>query len=191
MTLVDAAATGSLKEFKGFYKRGTANMYFDTGESLLLLVVTDTDPVQRVEKANFLLDRGADASYCDPRDGMNVLHILAARYAGRDPISRGELDLLRRVLDAGADINQRTRGGSPLMVVAESAIRSVSEDRLVPVYEIFFARDGIDLFTHGKRPRSSVYMLVSSLKSHLPLFWGFVERYVVEHGLVVPEDQVV
>ena len=187
-TLIGSAMSGTLDEFKAFYAPGTANTAGGATGSLLSEALGDNDPARRAEKALFLLDDGADAGWRDDRLGYNLLHILLGHFRGNTPRTDGDLAVLRRLLDAGADVNAiDKKRGTPLHQLISTSI-GYSEDSLDPVYDLLFGRSNLDLFGVSAREHS-VYGLAHNMRDRLPNLWRYVERYVQDHGLVVPESE--
>ena len=131
-------------------------------------------PEDRVAIASLLLDHGSDPSVVIDDDNINVLHVL---FFGsfREHNFRAEANVLKRLLDGGADINLRSpRFGLPLEALDSMA---ASDEHLKPFYEVVFARPDIDMsiivnkvtgFSLGEK-------LVRSPRDDLP---GLVREYM-------------
>lgn len=101
---------------------------------------SNPDPLARVELANWMLDKGADANQTVGRDETNALHVL---FSQRTLDPQLEAPLVQRLLAAGADINAHSsRSGTPLQVLQENT--GLGDTELAPLYDVIFAHPGID-----------------------------------------------
>lgn len=122
-----------------------------TQETTLGGALGNTDPTARYAIANRLLDEGADAAFVTAA-GHNALHILLGE---RDQSFPELAALLQRLLDGGADVNLAApKFGTPLQMLADY-IRT-PEAKLEPVYNVFFARDELDLVKIGAYRQSTL-----------------------------------
>ena len=131
------ATEGTLEEFDAVYDAALCNHTFDDDKSqtLLMLVLRHREPAIRVVLAQRLLDDGADV-----RKGI-PLHVMGRAY---DHDFEGEPPMLARMLDVGADVNLVVpRDGTPLEAFAQTF--KFTDDQLAPFYDVFFARDDLDL----------------------------------------------
>ena len=120
------------------------------GHTALDGAVANRDPETRFRTATWLLDHGADPNAGTNRDDT-VLHILFDRKR-HDPVRDAEL--LRRLLDAGADINKSIpKYGRPLAYLMENKDARFESDR--PFFEIMFSRPDLDLIARSKRTGES------------------------------------
>jgi len=175
-SLVAAAMAGTLDDLQRLYTPGTANRLMFNGASLLSFAIADHNPVQRGEKARFLLDEGADATWRSIRYGYNLVHVLFGSMRGNAPIPGSDLVLLVRLLEAGANPNdQDVQDGTPLQDLAARAI-TYSERSLEPVYQVMFSRDGLDLF-QCRAFNHTLFELAFDYQELLPVLWGFTESY--------------
>src|SRR5690349_2352237 len=117
VTAVGAAMQGTAEEFRAAYQPGTANEALDpAGRTLLHVALGNNDPASRVAIAEALLDDGADATTLSGAERYTVLHILFGRLTHDFEL---EAPLLKRLLDAGADVNAVAADvGTPLQTLA-------------------------------------------------------------------------
>jgi len=189
VTLADAAIDGTLEEFKQLYATDKSRESGFWKTLLLRDAIGDNDPESRTAKANFLLDDGADATWHEAYNGgRNLLHIFLSTIAGRSAVLPADIALLRRLLDAGADINGISpKSGTPLQLLYQRSV-SYSDEVIVPLFDVIFARDDFDLFVVGAFKKST-YQVVGMSRDSVPIMWGYIERYIHDHGIVVPENQ--
>jgi len=179
--------SGTLDELKSLYRPGKENTADVTEHSLLADAIGDNDPARRCAKANFLLDDGADPTWRHPYYGFGLLHILFGKARKVAPITDGDVALMGRLLEGGADPNAiDRRTGTALQALLEQALL-FSEASVEGCYDILFQRDGLDLFDHVSRTHT-LYGLAHRERSLVPNFWEHTERYIQTHHLVVPSD---
>lgn len=137
------AKRDTFEEFLAGYDREVAMSYEDSrGGSALMGAMANRDPSNRVAIANLLLDDGADPSFVAPGDKVNVLHLIFDGFAEEHDFER-EAVLLQRLLEGGADINQRSpRFSVPLECLASMPC---SDSELAPFYEVVFSWPHIDM----------------------------------------------
>ena len=187
MTLVGTARSGSLEEFLEYYQPGDVNRRFSGGETLIAHAMSNKDAVNRAAIANFLLDGVADPTWRDRGTGGNVLHTLFGRY--RNNAQEVDLALLRRLLAGGVDVNEvNKRWGTPLQTLMEQAAQWGEDNAVHGYLPIMFARDDLDLFTIGQFKRPT-YRTSWNFREVAPVQWGMVQKYVADHGLLVPESE--
>lgn len=110
--------------------------------ALLVSATGNRVPRERVAIVNRLLGDGADASVIKGRDRVNAIHVLFGHWAS-DLDFALEADMLARLLDSGADINQCSpRFGYPMEALAAMA---APDSEIVPFYDVIFSRDALDL----------------------------------------------
>ena len=108
-------------------------------DDLLFTSLGRRDVSDRIKLANYFLDKGADPSYVDRYDRANCLHVL---FKAWENDYECEAPLLQRLLDGGADINQRAgRFGYPLELVR---MMLPNETDINHFYDVIFAHPGID-----------------------------------------------
>ncbi len=139
VSVAGAAKACSYADFLKEYSPDDATRLFAGNRSLLFQSVANPDIEARVAITDRLLDDGADASIVS--NGMNVLHVL---FGTRRHDTKVEEPMLRRLIDAGADINQVSkRSGPPLAVLIEHGPSPEAER--VPFYDVIFAQPNLDL----------------------------------------------
>ncbi len=117
---------------------GRANSLY-TLDELLFTSLGRQNVSDRIKLANYFLDKGADPSYVDSYNRANCLHVLFKRW---EYDYEREAPLLQRLLDGGADINQRSRRtGYPLELVT---MMLPNETDINHFYDVIFAHPGID-----------------------------------------------
>ncbi|MDR1710493.1 MAG: hypothetical protein LBR58_01315 [Propionibacteriaceae bacterium] len=142
--------------------------------------VTNKDIASRVATSNWLLDQGADAAH-KRDDGCTVLHVFLA-VRNRDP--QAEAPLLRRLIEGGADINQRfSHKGKPLEALW--AVYNFTDEYLAPFYDEFFRRPDLDLLDPGTIGANDLDR-VRKLLPHRQALLERMEQYLRDHGLVEP-----
>lgn len=192
MTIMGAALTGDLSEFKSFYERGMAESWrASNGDTLLTIALGNKN---RIQICNFLLDEGADASVTLPPEGTNCLHILLGRVPDKNIRMPGvpeknaaDLALLHRLLDGGAEINAvDTEVGTPIQYFTEGTMKLPSEEVATPFYDLLFSREDLDLMKIGAFGRSTYWSIWSaSFRSTVML--ECAQRCLRERGLPVPD----
>ena len=101
------------------------------------LINRDADARFRI--SSDMLDKGADP--CAVEEGQNTLSLLLG---GHDRLSDGDCELVKRLVDGGADVNFReSRGSLPLRLAI--VIRTDDDERRRPVYEALFGAEALDL----------------------------------------------
>lgn len=121
----------------------------------------------------------------DRRDGTNLLHILLTHV--RSTFTDTDMALLHRLLDGGADVNASAkRFGTPLQLVNQHA--SQGEGNVLALYDVFFARPDLDLFSPG-RYGFSTYDSAWKGREYFPILWQRVQQYIADHGLQVPDSE--
>ncbi len=137
-----SAKSGSYEDFLALYD-GDAHAVSSTGLTLLHRALGNRHLDARIAISNRLLDDGADAGAVVAPEGYSTLHILFS-HTSHD--FAGEVWLLERLLEGGADVNANAaRWGTPLQTLA--GLHKYSDEELAPFYDVFFARDDLDLLT--------------------------------------------
>jgi uncharacterized protein len=171
-----AASRGSFEEFMAAYDPADKNLDF-SGTSLLGLALGNGDPAARAAIATRLLDDGAD-----PAKHGDELHVLLGASAhDRDT----EPALLKRMLDAGADVNRVVpRFGTPLETLAD--VFKFSDDTLAPFYDVFFERPDLDLLQQGNFDKS-VYANIKQISAKRAGLLARADAYLTARGIPIPE----
>lgn len=94
------AGSGTAADFRAAF---TAT---DDATDLLIPALTNPNAAERAKIAMFLLDQGADVN--GDSEGRSPMHVL---FAQQKHSFKQEAPLVERMLEAGADINQRERRG--------------------------------------------------------------------------------
>lgn len=106
---------------------------------MLLGGLINRDADARFRISSDMLDKGADP--CAVEEGQNTLSLLLG---GHDRLSEGDCELVKRLVDGGADVNFReSRGSLPLRLAI--VIRTDDDERRRPVYEALFGAEALDL----------------------------------------------
>ena len=157
---------------------GRANSLM-TLDELLMGSLGRNDVSDRIKLANYFLDKGADPSYVENGDGVNCLHVLLGRW---EHDYEREAPLLGRLLDEGANINQRGgKFGYPMQMVRY--LSSLGGDRNF-FYDELFSRSGIDFGVVINRHSGAI--LADMYLGLPPAMAGLQKRaedYIAQHGL--------
>lgn len=106
---------------------------------MLLGGLINRDADARFRISSDMLDKGADP--CAVEEGQNTLSLLLG---GHDHLSEGDCELVKRLVDGGADVNFRNGQGALVLRLAVEIDAEDDEDRR-PVYEALFGVDELDL----------------------------------------------
>jgi hypothetical protein len=123
-----------------------------SGWTLLHLVLDNPDVDARLRVAHRLLDDGADPALATP-EGLTPAHILLRRHGERDFVR--EAALLRRLLDAGADVNAVAGNGVGTPLNCLAGMSNYEETSRMPVYDVLLAHPGLDPLTKVGRSRTA------------------------------------
>lgn len=169
-----ALTRGTPEDFEKVYDPAWVGYEFEH-DTLLSLALTNDDPASRIAIANRLLDDGADVHSATP------LH----RFLGRNVHGfTAEAPLLKRLLDAGADVNAVVaKFGTPLETLA--AKFKFSDVVLTPFYDVLLARPDLDLLQPGLSGRPVLVNLRkwSARRSELVIR---AEQTLTDRGIAVP-----
>lgn len=128
------AKKGTIDEFREVF-----NAEEHDATDMLMAALTNRDPEARASICNDTLDQGADAGAED--EDQNTLTVLLGRHRH---LGEGDGDLVKRLVDGGADVNYRARlGYLPLRLAVE--IRADDDEKRRPVYEALFGAKELDL----------------------------------------------
>lgn len=133
------ASEQTYEEFLSWYDPKTTP-YWRVGDSTALSgAVANPSVENRIAIANRLLDDGAVATIVLKSNQTNLLHHL---FEQREHDWVREARLVQRLIDGGADINQRSpKFGPPLKTLYEEARGDAA---LGPLYDIIFALPNLD-----------------------------------------------
>ncbi len=148
-------------------------------DELLVSSLMRRDVSDRIKLANYFLDRGADPSYTDRYERFNCLHILFERWE-RD--YEREAHVLQRLLDGGANINQRSRRtGYPLELVR---MLLPNETDINHFYDVIFAHPGIDFSVVINRVSGATLAdLYLDLPPSMARVTARAKEYIAQRGL--------
>lgn len=176
MSLIGAAAGGSVNEFLAEYDASHATDRTSTGSTLLLEALGNTDPEARLAIANRLLDDGADASATQP-SGVNALHIL---FGARSHDFDREAVLAQRLIDGGANVNgTAAKFGTPLQTLARNF--AYSDDDYAPLYDVLFSQPDLDL-TSPQGKRKSALEALQLMAAQRPLLVERAKQYLARQS---------
>jgi len=169
------AKRGTVEEFRTLYRPADATDS-DLGPGLLFDALAQKVPANRPIIAGMLLDDGADAGWEQP-GGVTTLHVLLGQnkhdFAAETP-------LLRRLLDAGADLNRvSSRHGTPLETIGK--VFKFSEPEIAPFLDEIFDRDDLDLIKVSADGRTVLDNI--RLYPRRPDLVARAEAYVKERGI--------
>lgn len=176
--LYNVLRTGTLDQLDAVYT--STNVHYDgfSEQTLLELVLGNKNLRGRVEIAHRLLDDGADVRAGKP------LHVLVDQ---NEHDFETEAILLKRMLDAGADVNQISpKAGTPLETAA--AKFKFSDRDLTPFYDVLLARPDIDFLTESLNGRTVIARLRKWYAKRAGLVER-VERTMTERGVPLPEPE--
>lgn len=123
-----------------------------SGWTLLHIVLDNPDVDARLRVAHQLLDDGADPAAATP-EGLTSAHILLRPHGERDFVR--EAALLRRLFDAGADVNAVARKGvgTPLNCLARMS--NYEEASRAPLYDVLLTHPDLDPLTKIGRSKTA------------------------------------
>ena len=128
-----------IKKYNDFtlnYKVGDERKLYN-GKSLLFYSLANNDADSRYSISSFLLDKGIDVSGLN-EENENVLHVLLSR---TDHNLKQTIELCKRLIDGGANINQIDKKGLvPLQYIINL---KYTDEELEPLYEIWFAKNNV------------------------------------------------
>ena len=106
---------------------------------MLMAGLTNDDPEARFRISSDMLDKGADP--CAVEEGPSALTLLLG---GHSHLGEHDGELVKRLVDGGADVNFReSRGSLPLRLAI--VIRTDDDEKRRPVYEALFGAEALDL----------------------------------------------
>lgn len=116
---------------------------FDTENNdatdMLMAALTNDDPEARFRISSDMLDKGADP--CAVEEGQNTLSLLLG---GNSHLGERDGELVKRLVDGGADVNFReSRGSLPLRLAI--VIRADDDEKRRPIYEALLGSEVLDL----------------------------------------------
>ena len=158
--------------------KGRANSLY-TLDELLFSSLGRRDVSDRIKLANYFLDQGADPSYVDKYNRANCLHVFFQCWE-RD--YEREAHVLQRLLDGGADINQRSRRtGYPLELVR---MLPPNDGEINHFYDVIFAHPGIDFSVVINRVSGATLAdQYLGLPPALSEATARAKEYIAQHGL--------
>lgn len=169
-----ALTHGTYEDFEKVYDQAWVGYEFEH-DTLLSLALSNDDSASRIAIVNRLLDDGADARAAAP------LH----RFLGRNVHDfDAEAPLLKRLLDAGADVNEvLPKFGTPLETLAAKFM--FSDVVLTPFYDVLLARADLDLLQPGMSGRPVLVNLRkwSAKRGELVIR---AEQTLTDRGIPVP-----
>lgn len=158
----------------------------EKGRTALFGALGNPSVTDRVKIANALLDAGVDATTISKDGHVNVFHVLFSGYNHDDKL---ELPLVKRLVEAGADINCAARKfGTPAQMFLKGS--TVKESNYAQVFDYWFTLDGLDLFKKNKAGYST-YRTFTNAANSSPVFAELKERidqYIHDRDLTIPED---
>jgi hypothetical protein len=156
MDIVDEARRRSLAAFLEIYDPAQLKADGKAGRALLE-AIANLDPVARVGIATQLLDDGAHARET-LSDGVNPLHVMFGQSMLAPEM---EAPLLRRLIDAGADVNAVAKKfGTPLDLLISRF--KYDDEALAPYYDVLFSYDDLDVLKVGAFKKSAYELVANS-----------------------------
>ena len=175
-----ALTRGTLADLEKVYEPAWVGYQFEH-DTLLTLALANDDPPSRIAIANRLLDDGADVRSAH---SLGPLHRFLARNSHD---FTAEAPLLKRLLDAGADVNAvDAKVGTPLETLA--AKFTFSDADLEPFYDVLLARPDLDLLQPGLSGRPVLVNLRkwSAKRGELVIR---AEQTLTDRGIPVPPPE--
>ncbi|WP_282851968.1 hypothetical protein [Gulosibacter sediminis] len=141
---------GTLPEVLAWLGPDDAKSWRSHDRTALACALTNRSTADRLEIANALLDRGADAGFVLQEDNVGALHLLFSHWPhDYEP----EAVLTARLIEHGADVNLVSpRFGSPLALLA--ATFKYPDETFQPFYSALIDSSKLDLATVDKGGRS-------------------------------------
>ena len=128
------ARNGSYEEFCEVFDADNNDV-----TDMLLGGLINRDADSRFRISSDMLDKGADP--CAVEEGQNTLSLLLG---GHDRLSEGDCELVKRLVDGGANVNFRNGRGDLVLRLA-IVIRADDDEVRRPVYEALFGSADLDL----------------------------------------------
>ncbi|MGO1570251.1 MAG: hypothetical protein ACTJFR_02675 [Canibacter sp.] len=158
----------------------------EEGTTALFGALKNSSVVDRIKIAHALLDAGADATTVNKSENANVFHIL---FSGRNHDGELELPLVKRLVEAGADINCAAKKfGMPAQMFLTGS--TVKEDNYSQVFDYFFTLDELDLFKKN-RAGYSTYRTFTNAANSNPIYAGLkarMDQFIESRGITIPDD---
>lgn len=130
------AKIGTAEQFREMFSPDQANLVDSQGAPLLAMALSNSEPEERYEIANLLLDCGAKADFRSGIEGEPALRILLGAL-DHDAVKTTRL--VQRLIDAGADVNARSARGDGLL--DSLLILPYGDESWIPLYDIVFAQN--------------------------------------------------
>lgn len=172
---MNIALTAKLKtvdDFMAQYEPGDEQQLF-SGQSLLAYALSNHDDETRFAIATFLLDKGArvDGEDSEKND------VFALLFSRPEQSFEHTLDLARRLIDAGADVNHLDKKGRDSLFAFITI--PFMDDALEPLYELWFSQqltniEHVDSF--GFTPKS-----MAEKRANRPRLIAHMEEYLAGH----------
>lgn len=151
MSMWHPARKLTLQEFIEQYRALPANeRTTENATDALFGSMSNAKVRDRVGIASFLLTEGADPANIEAGgDRVNVLHALLSHRRGQERDFAVEAPLLQRLLDGGADINQRSpRFGYPVDGLPDLEL---FDGDITPFLDVVFSRPELDLSVYKNK----------------------------------------
>lgn len=160
-------------EFISVFTDADTGRLDDKGRSLLMYALQNKDLASRYELAGFLLDAGCPLGG-PGNGGATLLHVLFGQVKHDIP---QDVDLARRLIDRGADINAVNADGVlPFQLVLNM---KYTDDDLAPIYDLWFAQPAIDFTTESRYGLSP--LTVAAKLPYRAAILARMEDYVAQH----------
>lgn len=165
------ARNGTYEEFLEVYDP-EANDATD----MLSAGLINRDTEARAKISNDMLDRGADATVVD--HGQNALTLLLSH----DDLGDGDAALVRRLVDAGADVNFRERRGDVPIKLAVK-IGAENDEQRRPIYEALFGKDvDLDKPSSVRNPKNKIGEWLRMCVDHQPEKLKVLDEFLTARG---------
>lgn len=140
MNIYLTANMKSAEEFYELYDKKYLNETYD-GNTLIIYGIGNTEPDDRYNITNFLLDEGADAKVIDIY-GNTLLHILLGHVAHD---LEKTIELCKRLIDLEVDINHKDNKNR--LAIQWMINLKYTDEELMPLYDLWFSQSNVDINT--------------------------------------------
>lgn len=141
MNIYLTARMKSAEEFYELYDKKYLNEPYD-GNTLIIYGIGNTEPDDRYNITNFLLDEGADAKVIDIY-GNTLLHILLGHV--EHDLER-TIELCKRLIGLGVDINHKDNKNRLSIQWIINMVK-YTDAELMPLYDLWFSQPDVDINT--------------------------------------------
>ena len=149
MNVFLTARMKTFDEFKELYDKKYLNES-DDEKALIFYAAGNTKIQERYRLVNYLIDEGANVHILD-KYGDSLLHVLLGHVQHDLP---SEVALCRRLIEMGVDIN--ILNNKNVLAIQWLMNMKYSDEKLKPLYDLWFAQDYVDVTTKNAWGYSSL-----------------------------------